>query len=104
MFYDKVVEIITEGEGHKDDKGRWVEGELVRSTAIHCDIQPIKNETALKDYGMDVKEGYEMYCTPIKTPLVGKKVIHNEKIYKIVACHLWDNYHIFLLERYKSTK
>jgi len=93
MFYDKILNLLTNTEGYIDDWGIYHEGTESVLKTIDCDIQPYSGELLYREYGYQEQVTKRAFCDiddDIKmemtvTDAIGKKF----KIIKIIA---WDDY------------
>lgn len=92
MFYDKILELYIEGEGHFNDRQIWVKGQLEPFKIIQCDIQPYSSELLKRDYGYDIKCTKRIFCDPDSELLLGMTVSDSHDTYKVVKIITWDDY------------
>lgn len=97
MFYNKEISIIGESEGYVDDYGAWVDGEMEIIKTIECDVQPLTNEIAYREYGYNQNVEYRVFADIDELLKNGTTVKYKEHEMMIVKVVLWDDYCILLL-------
>lgn len=93
MFYDKILNLLTNTEGYIDDWGIYHEGTESVLKTIDCDIQPYSGELLYREYGYQEQVTKRVFCDIDDDIKVGMFVTDsNEKKYKIIKVIDWDDY------------
>lgn len=103
MFYDKVIEILSDSF-HINEYGRKVEGESTVIKTIDCDAQPYSKELAYRDYSFTKDVKYRVFCDPEPLIKLGTSIAYQESfkddktIFSVVNIIAWDDFWVVLLD------
>lgn len=84
IFYTQQVELYT-AKTERNSYGDRVTVKDQLLGALACNLQPITNEVAQRDYGVVVTEGWRISCNPDARVALGLFVLWQGKDYRIKA-------------------
>jgi hypothetical protein len=100
MFYTKKIYNLKQSDGYKDDMGIWNKGKLNRLYSIDCDVQPIAREVAKRDFGIDTKVEYRIFCDNDNNITDGAIIEYQGENYRVEKAIIWDSYIDMVVAKY----